>query len=91
MCANYLFVNHFLVLLFLFLVAVCSAKPHFAAPWQTAAPGAKLELPSGCYATAHPGPNPASSEAADSPSTSLSANVLEPLVILTFWLLHVQI
>ena len=52
MCASCLFVNHVLVLLFLFLCAVCTAKPHFAAPVQPAAPGAESEPPSGCYATA---------------------------------------
>ena len=52
MYASCLFVNHFLVLLFLFLLAVYTAKPHFAAPLQSAAPGAEPEPPSGSYATA---------------------------------------
>ena len=56
-CASCLFVNHFLVLLFfifLFLLAVCTAQPHFAAPLQAAAPGAKPESPSGYYASVLP-------------------------------------
>ena len=30
---------------------MCTAKSHFAAPLQPAAPGAEPEPPSGCYAT----------------------------------------
>ena len=52
MCVSCLFVNHFLVLLFLFLRAVCTAKPHFAALLHPATFGAEPEPPSGCYATA---------------------------------------
>ena len=46
MCASCLAVNHFLVLVFLFLLAVYTAKPRFAAPLQSAAPGAEPEPPS---------------------------------------------
>ena len=49
MCASCFFVNHFI--LRFFLLAVCTAKSHFAAPLQPSAPGAEPEPPSGCYAT----------------------------------------
>ena len=34
MCASCLYVNHFLFYFSLFLLAVCTAKPHFAVPLQ---------------------------------------------------------
>ena len=51
MCASCLFVNHFLFLLFFFLLAVCSAKPHFADPLKLPAHGAEPESPSCCCAS----------------------------------------
>ena len=51
MCASCFFVNHFLFYFFLFLLAVWTAKPHFATLLQPGAPGAEPEPPSGCYAT----------------------------------------
>ena len=42
----------FLFYFFFIFPSVYSAKPHFAALLQPAAPGAEPESPSGCYATA---------------------------------------
>ena len=52
MRASCLFVNHFLVLLFLIFASCVPSKPHFAAPLQPAAPGAEPEPLRGCYAAA---------------------------------------